>query len=92
MRTFFFCVFQLTTSTSGIRLLSSWVLRVPSSCDDSSRQYDHSLSMQYLIDSYFQVKNYVENRPRYAGYPFERLFPDCLFPGEFDGCQAQHMS
>lgn len=26
------------------------------------------------------VRNYVENRPRYAGYSFERLFPDVLFP------------
>lgn len=26
------------------------------------------------------VRNYVENRPRYAGYPFEKLFPDVLFP------------
>ncbi|KAI1285820.1 Mitogen-activated protein kinase 8 [Halotydeus destructor] len=26
------------------------------------------------------VRNYVENRPRYAGYPFEKLFPDILFP------------
>lgn len=26
------------------------------------------------------VRNYVENRPRYPGYSFERLFPDVLFP------------
>lgn len=26
------------------------------------------------------VRNYVENRPRYAGYSFERLFPDVIFP------------
>lgn len=26
------------------------------------------------------VRNYVENRPKYAGYPFEKLFPDVLFP------------
>lgn len=26
------------------------------------------------------VRNYVENRPRYPGYPFDRLFPDVLFP------------
>ena len=29
------------------------------------------------------VRNYVENRPRYAGYSFERLFPDVLFPAEY---------
>jgi len=28
------------------------------------------------------VRNYVENRPRHAGYPFERLFPDVLFPSD----------
>lgn len=28
------------------------------------------------------VRNYVENRPRYSGYTFERLFPDGLFPQE----------
>lgn len=28
------------------------------------------------------VRNYVENRPRYPGYPFERLFPDILFPSD----------
>uniref|UniRef100_A0A8W7PIE6 Protein kinase domain-containing protein n=2 Tax=gambiae species complex TaxID=44542 RepID=A0A8W7PIE6_ANOCL len=26
------------------------------------------------------VRNYVENRPRYSGYAFDRLFPDVLFP------------
>lgn len=25
------------------------------------------------------VRTYVENRPRYAGYSFEKLFPDVLF-------------
>lgn len=28
------------------------------------------------------VRNYVENRPRYNGYSFERLFPDVLFPND----------
>lgn len=28
------------------------------------------------------VRSYVENRPRYPGYSFERLFPDGLFPPE----------
>ena len=28
------------------------------------------------------VRNYVENRPRYNGYPFEKLFPDVLFPSD----------
>ena len=26
------------------------------------------------------VRNYVENRPKYAGYSSEKLFPDVLFP------------
>jgi hypothetical protein len=28
------------------------------------------------------VRNYVENRPRYPGYAFDRLFPDALFPSD----------
>lgn len=28
------------------------------------------------------VRNYVENRPKYPGYPTEKLFPDVLFPAE----------
>lgn len=28
------------------------------------------------------VRNYVENRPRFPGYPFDRLFPDVLFPSD----------
>ena len=28
------------------------------------------------------VRNYVENRPRYPGFSFDRLFPDVLFPSE----------
>lgn len=28
------------------------------------------------------VRNYVENRPKYAGYQFEKLFPDVLFPAD----------
>lgn len=28
------------------------------------------------------VRSYVENRPRYSGYPFEKLFPDILFPDD----------
>lgn len=28
------------------------------------------------------VRSYVENRPKYPGYAFEKLFPDGLFPAE----------
>lgn len=28
------------------------------------------------------VRNYVENRPRYSGYAFDKLFPDVLFPSD----------
>ncbi|XP_055946297.1 stress-activated protein kinase JNK-like isoform X2 [Argiope bruennichi] len=28
------------------------------------------------------VRNYVENRPKYTGYVFEKLFPDVLFPAD----------
>ena len=26
------------------------------------------------------MRNYVENRPKYPGYPLDKLFPDQLFP------------
>lgn len=42
-----------------------------------------STSMTTISSLLFQVRNYVENRPRYAGYNFERLFPDILFPGRY---------
>lgn len=28
------------------------------------------------------VRNYVENRPRYNGFTFEKLFPDMCFPND----------
>lgn len=28
------------------------------------------------------VRNYVENRPRYPGFSFDKLFPDMLFPSD----------
>ncbi|XP_013778244.1 stress-activated protein kinase JNK-like isoform X1 [Limulus polyphemus] len=28
------------------------------------------------------VRNYVENRPKYTGYSFEKMFPDLLFPAD----------
>jgi serine/threonine protein kinase len=37
------------------------------------------------------VRNYVENRPKYAGYVIEKLFPDVLFPqdsAEHSGLKA----
>ncbi|KAG8184590.1 hypothetical protein JTE90_005204 [Oedothorax gibbosus] len=43
------------------------------------------------------VRNYVENRPRYAGYAFDRLFPDALFPADssehsrLKACQARDL-
>lgn len=28
------------------------------------------------------VRNYVENRPRFPGFAFDKLFPDVLFPSD----------
>lgn len=38
------------------------------------------------------VRNYVENRPRYQGYSFDRLFPDACFASgnEQDRLKASH--
>uniref|UniRef100_H9GHV5 Stress-activated protein kinase JNK n=4 Tax=Amniota TaxID=32524 RepID=H9GHV5_ANOCA len=42
------------------------------------------------------VRTYVENRPKYAGYSFEKLFPDVLFPvdsehNKFKASQARDL-
>lgn len=37
-------------------------------------------SQDFMVRLQPTVRNYVENRPRYPGYSFERLFPDVLFP------------
>lgn len=39
-------------------------------------------SQQFMGRLQPTVRNYVENRPRYPGYSFERLFPDVLFPSD----------
>lgn len=38
--------------------------------------------MEFMRRLQTTVRNYVENRPRFAGYSFERLFPDVLFPSD----------
>lgn len=39
------------------------------------------------------VRNYVENRPKYAGLTFPKLFPDCLFPAdsEHNKLKGEHL-
>lgn len=43
------------------------------------------------------VRNYVENRPRFPGFPFDKLFPDVLFPSDssehnkLKACQARDL-
>ncbi|KAJ8361378.1 hypothetical protein SKAU_G00179030 [Synaphobranchus kaupii] len=39
-------------------------------------------SQEFLTKLNQSVRTYVENRPRYAGYSFEKLFPDVLFPAD----------
>lgn len=39
-------------------------------------------SQEFLMKLNQSVRNYVENRPRYAGFSFEKLFPDVLFPAD----------
>lgn len=41
-------------------------------------------SQDFLMKLNQSVRTYVENRPRYAGYSFEKLFPDVLFPADSD--------
>lgn len=37
-------------------------------------------SLEFMKRLQPSVRHYVENRPKYSGYPFEKLFPDVLFP------------
>ena len=39
-------------------------------------------SQQFMVRLQPTVRNYVENRPRYTGFPFDKLFPDVLFPSD----------
>ncbi|KAH1025927.1 hypothetical protein HUJ05_010544 [Dendroctonus ponderosae] len=39
-------------------------------------------SQQFMVRLQLTVRNYVENRPRYPGFTFEKLFPDVLFPSD----------
>uniref|UniRef100_A0A4W4E3Z2 Stress-activated protein kinase JNK n=1 Tax=Electrophorus electricus TaxID=8005 RepID=A0A4W4E3Z2_ELEEL len=41
-------------------------------------------SPEFMMKLNQSVRTYVENRPRYAGYSFEKLFPDVLFPADSD--------
>lgn len=41
-------------------------------------------SQDFLMKLNHSVRTYVENRPRYSGYSFEKLFPDVLFPADSD--------
>lgn len=54
-------------------------------------------SQEFLLKLNQSVRTYVENRPRYAGYSFEKLFPDVLFPADSEhnklkGTDASHPS
>uniref|UniRef100_A0A8C2EJS7 Stress-activated protein kinase JNK n=1 Tax=Cyprinus carpio TaxID=7962 RepID=A0A8C2EJS7_CYPCA len=39
-------------------------------------------SQEFMMKLNQSVRTYVENRPRYTGYSFEKLFPDVLFPAD----------
>lgn len=39
-------------------------------------------SREFLSRLQPTVRNYVENRPKYAGYSLDKLFPDQLFPAD----------
>jgi len=41
-------------------------------------------AQEFMLKLNQSVRTYVENRPRYAGYSFEKLFPDVLFPADSD--------
>lgn len=39
-------------------------------------------SRQFMVRLQPTVRNYVENRPPYPGFSFDKLFPDILFPSD----------
>lgn len=39
-------------------------------------------SRQFMVRLQPTVRNYVENRPPYPGFSFDKLFPDMLFPSD----------
>uniref|UniRef100_A0A8C1UR14 Stress-activated protein kinase JNK n=1 Tax=Cyprinus carpio TaxID=7962 RepID=A0A8C1UR14_CYPCA len=39
-------------------------------------------TQEFMMKLNQSVRTYVENRPRYTGYSFEKLFPDVLFPAD----------
>ncbi|KAA0718062.1 Mitogen-activated protein kinase 8B [Triplophysa tibetana] len=39
-------------------------------------------TQDFMLKLNQSVRTYVENRPRYTGYSFEKLFPDVLFPAD----------
>ena len=49
-------------------------------CNSSSSEQLGTPSQNFMTRLQPTVRNYVENRPRYSGYAFDRLFPDVLFP------------
>lgn len=49
---------------------------------DSSVEQLGTPSQSFMQRLQPTVRNYVENRPRYQGYSFDRLFPDVLFPND----------
>jgi serine/threonine protein kinase len=73
------------TSISGIKLLVSFPGKVQSSVKILTFNYAEQLgtpSQSFMQRLQPTVRNYVENRPRYQGYSFDRLFPDVLFPSD----------
>lgn len=57
---------------------------VPSDIDQWNKVIEQlgTPSQDFLMKLNQSVRTYVENRPRYAGYSFEKLFPDVLFPAD----------
>uniref|UniRef100_A0A8C9WGU3 Stress-activated protein kinase JNK n=1 Tax=Scleropages formosus TaxID=113540 RepID=A0A8C9WGU3_SCLFO len=72
--------FMCSTHTFScvVLLLTCWTLDI----DQWNKVIEQlgTPSQEFLMKLNQSVRTYVENRPRYAGYSFEKLFPDVLFP------------
>ncbi|CAB1311940.1 unnamed protein product [Coregonus sp. 'balchen'] len=69
----------------GTDRILTWTLVVPPLYIDQWNKVIEQLgtpSQEFLMKLNQSVRTYVENRPRFAGYTFEKLFPDVLFPAD----------
>lgn len=72
----------VSSRSSRAAALSLIFLRLPVKRQPAFAEQLGTPAQEFMQRLQPTVRNYVENRPRYPGYPFDRLFPDVLFPSD----------